>query len=119
MAGGSFTVTLVVTDDTGHTGTSTQTVDVASDAPKADFTFSPKAPGAGVNVNFNAGASIPAPGRTIVSYFWDFGGFVTSTLGNSHDCFPGGGLGSASHHHRQRRQDGQGDEDRDCEVTFA
>jgi PKD repeat protein len=90
MAGGSYTVTLVATDDTGHTGTSTQTVDVASDAPKADFTFSPKAPGAGVNVNFNAGASIPAPGRTIVSYFWDFGGFVTSTSATPTITFPVG-----------------------------
>lgn len=90
LAAGNYTVTLVATDDAGHTGTATVGVAVATDAPVADFTFSPKAPGPNVNVNFNAGASIPAPGRTIVSYFWDFGGFLTSTSATPTVSFPVG-----------------------------
>lgn len=43
-------------------------------ATRADFNFSPDSPGAGIPVSFNAQASRPAPGRTIVRYEWDFNG---------------------------------------------
>jgi PKD repeat protein len=39
----------------------------------ASFTISPVSPEVGQAVTFNAAASTPAPGRTIVSYAWDFG----------------------------------------------
>ena len=41
-------------------------------APTADFVFSPGAPVANQTVYFNASASKPGLGRTIVSYDWDF-----------------------------------------------
>ena len=41
--------------------------------PTAAFTFSPTDPVPGSTVNFNGSGSRPAPGRTIVSYTWDFG----------------------------------------------
>ncbi len=42
--------------------------------PTPDFVWSPEAPGVGVPVTFDARASRPAPGRTIVRYEWDFDG---------------------------------------------
>jgi PKD repeat protein len=70
---GTFTVTLVVTDDAGRTGSQVHTVTVVSDSPVADFTVSPSSPRSGQVVAFNAAAT-PSAGRTIVSYSWDFGG---------------------------------------------
>jgi PKD repeat protein len=40
--------------------------------PTADFVYSPAAPIANQTVYFNASASKPGTGRTIVSYDWDF-----------------------------------------------
>jgi PKD repeat protein len=72
--GGSYSVTLTVTDDRGMTGTKSQSVLVASgDQPKADFDFSPAAPVVGDKVYFNAGKSAAGTGRTIVRYDWDYG----------------------------------------------
>lgn len=42
-------------------------------APTAAVTYSPSAPKAGQVVAFDATGSQPGPGRTIASYFWDFG----------------------------------------------
>jgi PKD repeat protein len=47
--------------------------------PQADFVFSPTNPVPGEKVLFNAHSSVPARGRTIVSYDWDFGKGKTGT----------------------------------------
>jgi PKD repeat protein len=71
---GSYVVTLTLTDDTGRTTAASQTVKVSNTKPQPNFTFSPSSPHAGVtDVKFNAASSSVAPGRTIVSYQWDFG----------------------------------------------
>jgi PKD repeat protein len=87
IAAGQYTVTLTVTDDAGRTAAGTVSVSVISDAPTADFTFSPASPTVGVNVNFNSGTSTPAPGRTIASYLWNFGDGATSTAATPSHAF--------------------------------
>jgi PKD repeat protein len=73
-APGTYTVTLIVTDDGGRKGVVSQTLTV-SDAnnPTASFTFSPSSPNPGTTVFFDAAASSAPFGRTIVSYDWNFG----------------------------------------------
>jgi PKD repeat protein len=80
VTAGTFSVTLVVTDDAGRQGVVTNSVTVATDAPTADFTFSQLPPNAAHNMQFNSSGSQAAPGRTIVSYSWDFGDGGSSTL---------------------------------------
>ncbi|HET7220226.1 MAG TPA: PKD domain-containing protein [Vicinamibacterales bacterium] len=70
---GTYNVTLVVTDDSGKTATSTQSLTILTDNPVADFTFVPATPTVGVAIAFNGSASAAVPGRTIVSYSWSFG----------------------------------------------
>ena len=71
---GSYTVTLVVTDDAGRKGVVSQTLTVTDlNNPTASFTFSPTNPIVGTCVVFNASASTVPAGRTIVSYEWNFG----------------------------------------------
>jgi hypothetical protein len=71
---GSFFVTLTIADEFGRSVSTTRNVTVSQGtAPTASFTFSPTDPRTGESVNFNASASRPAPGRTIVTYRWDFG----------------------------------------------
>lgn len=73
-AAGSFLVTLTVTDAQGRPASTTRAVLVtALGGPTAAFEVSPAAPLPGAQVFFNASASKPAAGRTIVSYEWDFG----------------------------------------------
>jgi PKD repeat protein len=71
---GAYSVTLKVTNQRGYSSTASKflTVGAAAD-PTAVFTFSPVAPIMHETVFFNAAASKAAPGRTIVSYRWDFG----------------------------------------------
>lgn len=70
----TFSVTLTVTDDRGKSAQASDTITVAAGAPPtAAFTFSPTAPLIHQNIVFNAAASKAAPGRTIVSYEWNFG----------------------------------------------
>ena len=88
---GSFTVTVVATDDAGHTGTTTVTVAVVTDAPIADFTFSPGAPTAGTTVNFNSTTSTPSQGRTITGFSWNFGDGATSTAATPSHAFAAAG----------------------------
>ena len=80
VTAGTFSVTLVVTDDAGRQGVVTNSVTVATDAPTADFTFSQLPPNAAHNMQFNSSGSQAASGRTIVSYAWDFGDGGSSTL---------------------------------------
>lgn len=71
---GSYTVTLVVTDDAGRKGVVSQTVTVTDlNNPTASFTVSPTNPIVGTCVVFNGSASTAPAGRTIVSYHWNFG----------------------------------------------
>lgn len=71
---GSYQVRLTVTDARGASTIAAQAVSVGAAAqPTASFTFSPSNPAAGQLIFFNAEASRPAAGRSIVSYDWDFG----------------------------------------------
>jgi PKD repeat protein len=78
---GTYAVTLVITDNAGARGTVTNPVTVeapgsggsSGSSPTADFTFAPPTPSVGAAVNFNAGTSKAATGRTITAYSWNFG----------------------------------------------
>ena len=79
---GTFTVALVVTDDTGQTARFANGVTVAAAgavAPTARFTSSPLAPGVNQDVFFNASSSTPGAGHTLSAYAWDFGDGSTGT----------------------------------------
>jgi PKD repeat protein len=71
---GTYFVKLTIGDAVGRTASTTQQVDVGGGAgPAVSFTTSPSDPRVNETVNFNASASVPATGRRIVSYDWDFG----------------------------------------------
>jgi large repetitive protein len=71
---GTYHVRLTLTDPQGRSASTTQTISVGQGtAPVAQFAISPADPLPGDVVHFNGGASTAAPGRTIVSYHWDFG----------------------------------------------
>ena len=72
---GTYQVTLTVTDSRGAQASTVQGVPVAEPAEPTtvEFDFSPTDPAPGQIVFFNASASKAAPGRTIVSYDWNFG----------------------------------------------
>jgi PKD repeat protein len=71
---GSYSITLTVADNTGRTGTSTQTVTVGQgQQPVANFTFSPTAPRVGQLVAFDATVSTAPPGRSVARHEWNFG----------------------------------------------
>lgn len=86
---GTYIVTLTIADQFNRTDSISQAVTVAGGAtPTVALTFSPATPIIGQDVNFNASGSIPAPGRTIRSYRWDFGdGSIRTTTSptTSHD----------------------------------
>ena len=95
---GTFNVTLTVTNDRGLAASTTQVVSVGTTtAPTAAFTFSPTAPAVNQAVNFNAVASIAAPGRSIASYAWNFGdGSAAKTGVTSQHDFGAAGTYSVS-----------------------
>jgi PKD repeat protein len=70
---GTFGVTLTVTDDLGRTAQSSKTIALGASNPTSSILFSPADPVVGEPVIFNGRLSVPAPGRTLVSYEWDFG----------------------------------------------
>lgn len=71
---GTYPVRLTLVDSSGRTSSITRTISVGqAAAPTAEFSFSPGNPQPNDDVRFNAGASVAAPGRRIVSYAWDFG----------------------------------------------
>ena len=74
-AGGTFSVTLTVTDNGGAANSVTHPVQVNAllQAPVAAFTVTPPSPVVGSPVLFDASSSHD-PDGTIVSYQWDFNG---------------------------------------------
>lgn len=71
---GTYFVRLTISDAAGRSASTTQTVTVgAGTVPTASFTFGPTPARANVAVNFNGTGSVPAAGRTIVSYRWEYG----------------------------------------------
>jgi PKD repeat protein len=69
----TYTVLLRVTLDNGAQETASQAITVGLAGPTASFTTSPGSPGPNQQISFNASQSKAQPGRTIVSYAWDFG----------------------------------------------
>lgn len=86
---GTFSVTLVVTDDVGRTAVANGTVTIGTDSPTADFTFSQLPPAAAHSMQFNSSGSSAISGRTIASYFWDFGDGTSSTLASPSHTYSG------------------------------
>src|SRR5207247_623775 len=72
--GGTFSVTLTVTNDRGLSASTTQAVVVgATDPFSGDWTFSPTTPLEKESVVFNATPVQSSPGHDVVQYTWDFG----------------------------------------------
>jgi len=89
MEGGAYKVRLTVADDRGLTGTTTGDISVRDTAsPTASFVSSPANPVVHQRILFNGTASTAAPGRTIVSYAWDFGNQETATGANAATSYP-------------------------------
>ncbi|MDD5219818.1 MAG: PKD domain-containing protein [Candidatus Bipolaricaulis sp.] len=113
--GGTFTVTLTVTDERGVTGTATKTITVEGPPnvpPTVDFTWTPTAPASAQNVTFTATITdSDQPAGTAYTYAWDFGDATTSTAASPVHAFAanqsytvkltvtdaGGGTGTAEH----------------------
>jgi len=91
---GNFTVTLVVTDDDGASGSVSLEVSLVNVAPSAGFTFDPDEGTVGVDVRFMDRSSDPE-GKEL-EYLWDFGDGVTSTAMNPLHAFDSSGTKSIS-----------------------
>jgi len=75
---GVYTVTLIVTDNDGATGSANATKKVLNRSPVADFTQSVTTVKTGETTIFDAVASYDLDGN-ITSYFWDFGDGISAT----------------------------------------
>ncbi len=74
---GTFAVVLVVQDNSGNSGSTSQTVSVSEgEGPTASFVYSPANPAENETIYFNASQSNDEDG-TIVSFDWDFGDGTT------------------------------------------
>ena len=86
---GTYFVKLTIGDAVGRIASTSRQIDVGAGAgPAVTFTTSPSDPRVGEAVNFNASGTVPAPGRTIRSYLWDFGDGeqkTTTTPTTTHD----------------------------------
>jgi PKD repeat protein len=78
--GGTFNVTLTVTNDRGLSDSDTQAVTVAATDPfTGDWTFSPATPLVGQSIVFNASQVQTSAGQNVVQYSWDFGDGTTGS----------------------------------------
>jgi len=71
-AAGKYQVKLIIDDDTGLTSRLTKMVNVYTDQPVAQFTYSPDRSKPNEVVTFDASTSFDSNGE-IVNYSWDFG----------------------------------------------
>jgi PKD repeat protein len=72
--GGSFTVTLTVTDSIGRTNSKAQTVTVSTvTLTPPNITFSPLTPNAAQQVFFTSTTTLGSNGHRLVGYDWNFG----------------------------------------------
>ena len=77
---GSYTGTLQTTDDAGRKSQLTPVpIVVTTGLPVAQITVSPPSGTHPATINFIGSQSTVAPGRTIVSYHWDFGDGTTGS----------------------------------------
>jgi PKD repeat protein len=71
---------LRVTNNGGKFDRTSTTITVAASAlPTPSFVFSPSSPVISQAIQFNASASLAAPGRSLVSFAWNWGDGATST----------------------------------------
>jgi PKD repeat protein len=94
--GGTFTITLTVTNDAKQSSTASRTINVSMTLPPtaANFNFAPTTPSINQDVVFTAvgtpvpgtpfpgpGVPVPVPGGPVqgATYFWDFGDGTTAT----------------------------------------
>lgn len=82
--GGTYTVTLTVTDVYGSTATAMQTITVIG-PPTAALTANPSTANTGQSISFDASGSKPADGSSISSYSWNFGDGATDTTSGPTD----------------------------------
>jgi len=89
--GGTFDVTLTVTDARGIDGWKTKTITVEgppNEPPQADFTWDPDAPDTNEAVTFTATVTDPdQPEGTAFTYAWDFGDETTSAASSPQHAF--------------------------------
>jgi PKD domain len=81
---GTFTVTLIATNDKGVQGSTSQSFLVSTAvAPTAAFVVSPGTIHVNNTVNFNAAASKAATGHSIQQFIWNFGNGTSQTTTSS------------------------------------
>jgi PKD repeat protein len=89
---GVYTVTLVVTDDDGESGSASAEVSLVNVGPSAGFTFFPDEGAVGIDVRFMDRSSDPE-GRAL-KYIWNFGDGGTSAERNPLHAFDSSGTKS-------------------------
>ena len=75
---GTYVVWLTIRDTFNRFAQASKSLAIGGGVPTAAITVSPTDPEPNDSVFFNGSGSAPAPGRTIVSYEWDFGDGATA-----------------------------------------
>jgi PKD repeat protein len=88
LSGGTYTVTLTVTDNGGATDNTSQPI-VVNQPPTASFVHSPEYPTTDNTIQFTDQST--DPDGTIASWSWDFGDGTTSTSQNPTHRYSSGG----------------------------